>query len=195
MGDIRAHLDRGLDADAIVTTAGASVGEHDLVKQVLDGMGFDLHFWRVQMRPGSPFSFGMLPGGRRGAVPVFGLPGNPVSAIVTFEVLVKPGLRGMLGRQRIYPSAVHVRAGERIGSKRGLVHFLRVRLTRAADGVQEARLTGPQGSGILTSAAHADALLVVPLDSEGFAQGEMGVALRLSGEDDAEESATSWNGD
>ena len=193
VADIRAHLEAGRAADAIVTTAGASVGEHDLVKHALDGHGFELDFWRVQMRPGSPFSFGLLRGGGRD-IPVFGLPGNPVSAVVTFEVLVKPALRRMQGRRRIYPPAVRVRAAERIGSKRGLVHFLRVRLTRAADGVEEARLTGPQGSGILTSAAYADALLVVPLDCEGLEAGEMGVALRLSGPDDAEESATAWTG-
>lgn len=193
--DIRAHVERGLETDAIVTTAGASVGEHDLVKHVLDGMGFDLDFWRVQMRPGSPFSFGTLPRPAGRAVPVFGLPGNPVSAIVTFDVLVKPALRRMLGRQRVYPAAVRVRAVEPIGSKRGLVHFLRVRLMRAPDGVWEARLTGPQGSGILTSAAYADALLIVPLNSEGLGKGEMGVALRLAGPDDAEESATLWSGD
>jgi molybdopterin molybdotransferase len=191
--EIRAYLERGRDADVIVTTAGASVGEHDLVKHALDALGFELDFWRVQMRPGSPFSFGTLPGGE-GSIPVFGLPGNPVSAVVTFEVLVKPALRRMLGRARIYPPAVRVRAAERIGSKRGLVHFLRVRLSRAADGVEEATLTGPQGSGILTSAAYADALLVVPLDSEGLAAGETGIALRLSGPDDGEDDAAAWTG-
>jgi molybdopterin molybdotransferase len=192
--EIRSRLERGRDADAIVTTAGASVGEHDLVKQTLETMGFELHFWRVQMRPGSPFSFGVLRGHDGRAVPVFGLPGNPVSAIVTFEVLVKPALRRMQGRSRIFPPALRVRAAERIGSKRGLVHFLRVRLSRAADGVEEARLTGPQGSGILTSAAYADALLVIPLNSEGLEAGESGMALRLSGPDDAEEGATAWTG-
>lgn len=189
--DIRSRLELARNADAIVTTAGASVGEHDVVKQALEDAGFDLHFWRVQMRPGSPFSFGMLPGNGRG-VPVFGLPGNPVSALVTFEVLVKPALRRMQGRSRIFPRAVHVRAAERIGSKRGLVHFLRVRLARAADGVEEASLTGPQGSGILTSVANADALLVIPLERDGLEAGESGIALRLAGPDDAEETATAW---
>lgn len=185
---LRTHLAAGLDADALVTTAGASVGEHDLVKQVLETMGFVLDFWRVQMRPGSPFSFGFLPRSGRPPLPVFGLPGNPVSALVTFEILVKPALRRMLGRTRVFPPLLRVRAAEPIASKAGLVHFLRVRLLRQTDGRLAARLTGPQGSGLLTSMARADALLVVPLDSEGLAEGEDAIAIPLGGGDEADET-------
>ena len=171
-----AALERARPADVLVTTAGASVGEHDIVKDALDDAGFELDFWRVRMRPGSPFSFGRL-----GAQPVFGLPGNPVSALVTFEVLVRPALRRMLGRAELHPPTVHVQCGERIPSKRGLTHFLRVRLA-PSDGRGRpplATLTGAQGSGILTSMVLADALLVVPEDSEGYERGAIASAIPL----------------
>ncbi|MGH7506540.1 MAG: molybdopterin molybdotransferase MoeA, partial [Longimicrobiales bacterium] len=99
---LREHLAAAASTDVLISTAGASVGEHDLVKHVLDAMGFELAFWRVQMRPGSPFSFGELPRERGAPLPVFGLPGNPVSALVTFEVLVRPALRKMQGRRAWY---------------------------------------------------------------------------------------------
>jgi molybdopterin molybdotransferase len=182
---LRTHLEAGLGADLLVTSAGASVGEHDLVKHVLETMGFSLDFWRVQMRPGSPFSFGTIARPNAEPLPVFGLPGNPVSALVTFEVLVKPALRRMLGRAAIHPPALRVRAAEPIASKTGLVHFLRVRLAPEADGRIYARLTGRQGSGVLTSMAQADALLVVPLDVEEIPEGADAWAIPLDGGDAA----------
>lgn len=183
---LREHLVRGLGADVLVTTAGASVGEHDLVKDVLESLGFELDFWRVQMRPGSPFSFGALPRGSLAPQPVFGLPGNPVSALVTFEVLVRPALRRMLGRQHVHTATVRVRAAERIESKPGLVHYLRVKLERAQGGGQLARLTGPQGSGILTSMAEADALLVIALDETAVEVGEQATAISLLASDESQ---------
>lgn len=180
--DLRQHLAQCAGADLLITTAGASVGDHDLVKDVLDSMGFELEFWRVRMRPGSPFSFGWLPIGER-RIPVFGLPGNPVSALVTFELFVKPALRRMLGRSAVFSPTLHVRCASRIPSKAGLTHFLRVTLTTAADGVAEAELTGAQGSGLVTSMAAAHALLIVPEDRDGFEAGEMAWAVRLDGAD------------
>lgn len=174
---LREHLAGAADADALVTTAGASVGDHDVVKEILEDMGMKLDFWRVQMRPGSPFSFGLI--GRDGAgIPVFGLPGNPVSALVTFETLVKPALRRMTGREDVHTPTMTVRAAERIESKPGLVHFLRVKVTRA-EGDAWIRLTGPQGSGVLTSMAAADALLVVPLDVAAIEKGARATAITL----------------
>lgn len=186
-GSLREHLTRGLEADALVTTAGASVGAHDLVKDALEALGMQVEFWRVQMRPGSPFSFGVIPRPGR-PLPVFGLPGNPVSALVTFEVLVRPALRRMLGRRDLHTRTVEVRAAERIESKPGLVHFLRVRLEPDGSGGWLARLTGPQGSGLITSMTRADALLVVPLDAEGVAAGAHATAVRLAPTDDAQDA-------
>ena len=187
LNDLRSRLTRALDADALITTAGASVGDHDLVKTALEEVGCETLFWRVRIRPGSPFSFGLLrrPDGR--SVPVFGLPGNPVSALVTFEILVRPVLRRMLGRARVYPVVERAEAGEDIRSPAGLVRFLRVRLSAGPDGIRRAHLTGPQGSGILTSVAAADALLVVPLDVREVPAGETVRIVRLHAGDDAQE--------
>ena len=184
--DIRRRLSDAMDGDALVTTAGASVGEHDLVKDALERMGARTLFWRVRIRPGSPFSFALLDRAGRLPLPIFGLPGNPVSALVTFEVLVKPALRRMLGRRDVHPATLDVRVAETIQSKAGLVRFLRVRLRRDADGEWWADLTGSQGSGILTSVAQADALLVVPIDVDTIEAGRRMTAVRLSGVDVAQ---------
>ncbi|HEX9108366.1 MAG TPA: gephyrin-like molybdotransferase Glp, partial [Longimicrobiales bacterium] len=117
---LREHLERARGADALLTTAGASVGDLDLMKDVLEELGYRLSFWRVQVQPGSPFSFGLL-----GDVPVFGLAGNPVSALVTFEVLVRPALRRLHGQPDVFPSLIRVRTAERIESRAGLMRFLR----------------------------------------------------------------------
>lgn len=179
------HLSAVRELDALVTTAGASVGEHDVVKDALERIGMQTEFWRVRIRPGSPFSYGLIPRDGKAPLPVFGLPGNPVSAVVTFEILVKPALRRMLGRSDVHARTIHVTAAERIASSAGLVRFLRVRLERRGE-AHFARLTGEQGSGILTSVARADALLVVPLEVEVVEEGETVVALPLTSPDEAQ---------
>jgi molybdopterin molybdotransferase len=108
------------------------------------------------MRPGAPVGFGLL-----GEVPWIGLPGNPVSTMVTYELFVRPAIRKMMGHTRPFRRSVAVRAAEPISLKPKLQHFLRGIVTEGASG-PEARLTGPQGSGILTSMARANALLVIP---------------------------------
>ena len=178
--DLRAHLLRGLQADALVTSAGASVGEHDLVKDVLESLGALTHFWRVRIRPGSPFSFATSQG-----VPIFGLPGNPVSAIVTFEILVKPALRKMLGRARLYSPVIEARLAERVVSTAKLTQFLRVTLEQQ-NGTWIARTTGAQGSGILSSVARADGLLVLPQDVGELPQGAVVSVVRLTTSDEAQ---------
>ena len=183
--DLRARLAGAMDADVLITTAGASVGDHDLVKDVLQQLGMDVLFWRVQMRPGSPFSFGLIRRDGQAPMPVFGLPGNPVSAVVTFELLVRPALRRMQGRLAVYPPTQRVRLAEAVESKPGMTHFLRATLDRSGS-FPLARLTGAQGSGILTSVARADALLVVPLDVERIGEGEEAVAVLLGSGDEAE---------
>jgi molybdopterin molybdotransferase len=160
--------------DMLVTSAGASVGEHDLVKEVLEELGMQTNFWRVRVRPGSPFSFGVMAG-----VPVFGLPGNPVSALVTCELFVKPAIRRALGRQALYSPTVRVRLQEPISTKGTLTHFLRAQLTRAQDGTWLAKLTGPQGSGMISSMAHADGLLVVPEAIDELERGAYADVIRL----------------
>ncbi|NIR45074.1 MAG: molybdopterin molybdotransferase MoeA [Gemmatimonadetes bacterium] len=154
------HLEAAAGLDALITSAGLAVGDHDYVKHVLDDLGMEFLFYRVKMRPGSPFTFGTLAG-----MPVFALPGNPVSAMVTFEVLVRPAIRKMVGLAQYDRPRRRVRLAEPVKTKGRLTHYYRATLERGGAGLA-ARLTGPQGSGILTSMTEADALIVVPPDSE-----------------------------
>lgn len=171
---LRKVLQRAIGADLIVTSAGASVGEFDYTRDVFRSLGATLDFWRVRMRPGAPIGFGML-----GSTPWLGLPGNPVSAMVTFELFVCPVIRRMLGHTRLFRQPVRVTLEEPVTTGARLTHFLRATVRVRADGTLSARLTGPQGSGILTSMASANALLVVPMERERVEAGEVLHALPL----------------
>lgn len=158
--EILAHVERAAEDDVLVTIGGASMGEADLVKRVLDRAGFRQTFWRVRMRPGSPFSFGYLERGTR-LQPVFGLPGNPSSAFVTFELFVRPFLRRLAGHKRCFRPTERLTAGEELRGPVDLAAYLRVRIDRSVDAPM-ARLTGPQGSGLVRGLALADGLAVLP---------------------------------
>jgi len=151
---LREHLRGAAGTDLLVTTAGVSVGEHDLVRAVLEELGGELKLWRIGMRPGAPVGFGVLQG-----VPWIGLPGNPVSTMVTFELFVRPAIRRLQGQALPFRRTVPVIVREPITLGPKLRHYL-----RAIVDEREARLTGPQGSGILTSMARANALLIVPAE-------------------------------
>jgi molybdopterin molybdotransferase len=158
--DIQDHLARAEDADVIVTLGGASMGEKDLFKTVLEDLGLELEFWRVKIRPGSPVSFGYLPReGRRQAV--FGLPGNPSSAFVTFELFVRPFLLALAGHARLQRPTISARAAENLTTAEDLTGFLRVRLSGSGAGL-EASLAGSQGSGLVGSLGAADGLAIIP---------------------------------
>jgi molybdopterin molybdotransferase len=165
--DIRARLERAASCDLIVTSAGISVGEFDHLRNVLDDMGVELKFWRVRMRPGAPLGFGLLRG-----TPWIGLPGNPVSTMVTFDLFVRPAIRKLLGHERLFRRPVTVTLEEPISIGARLTHFLRATVRPGDNGQLLARLTGPQGSGILTSMSRADALLIVPEDRPRVDAGE-----------------------
>jgi molybdopterin molybdotransferase len=159
LDSIEERLRWGAGADVLLSSAGVSVGDLDLVKEALTRAGADLHLWKVSMRPGKPITFGSLRGR-----PVFGLPGNPVSAMVTFELFVRPALRRMAGFRRLHRLRLRARALAPIrnpGVRRG---YLRVTLERD-DAGWCARLTGDQGSAILTSMVRAHGLAVVPGDT------------------------------
>jgi molybdopterin molybdotransferase len=166
---LREHLEGALACDLLVTTAGISVGEHDYIRAVLDGLGAEQRFWKLRMRPGAPVGFGLLRG-----TPWIGLPGNPVSTMVTFELFVRPAIRRMMGHALPFRRAVTARAAEPIRLKPKLQHFLRG-VVRGGEHGLEARLTGPQGSGILTSMVLANALLVIP---EGQFETPEGASVR-----------------
>lgn len=159
---LREAIEAGMDADVLVTLAGASMGTGDLVKRVLDGFGFNLHFWRVTMRPGSPFGFGVITRPGRPDLPVFSLPGNPASAFVTFELFVRPWLRRAGGHAAPFRPTTLAVTREAFPSNPGLSCFHRVVLSRAENGGMQARLSGKQGSGLVTSLGDAAGLAVVP---------------------------------
>jgi molybdopterin molybdotransferase len=156
--EVQAMLRQAGECDMILTSAGVSVGEMDYTRGAMQELGAVMKFWRVRMRPGAPIGFGMLRG-----VPWMGLPGNPVSAMVTFELFVRPALLRMGGHTAIFrkPVAVKMKEAVQLNAGAGLTHFLRAVVSADADGYS-ARLTGPQGSGILTSMSRANALLIVP---------------------------------
>ena len=172
---LRASLEaaRAEGCDLLLTSGGVSVGAFDFTRDVLAALGATMHFWRVRIRPGGPLGFGRL-----GATPWLGLPGNPVSAMVTFELFARPAIRRLRGERAIFPRPIPVVLDEEITIGAPLTHFLRVVLAPDAEGRVHARLTGPQGSGLLTSMARADALLVVPLDRFGKGPLPAGTTLR-----------------
>ena len=178
---LRRHLEPARDCDLLVTTAGISVGEHDYLREVIDSMGGVLKFWKLRMRPGAPVAFGFL-----GEVPWIGLPGNPVSTMVTFELFVRPAIRHMAGQSLPFRRSVAVRMAEAVSLKPKLQHFLRSVVSETSAG-REARLTGPQGSGILTSMVKANALLVVP---EGQFETPVGAELPAILKDDPAHTAS-----
>lgn len=164
--DLEQKIRKGLSADMLLVSGGVSVGDYDFVKDVLKDLGTQMKFWRVAMKPGKPLAFGMMNG-----VPVFGLPGNPVSSMISFEQFVRPALLKMSGAREISRFYLPAIAKEDFEKKKGLRYFLRVILENK-DGQLYASLTGPQGSGILKSMALANGIMELPEDMEVLRKGE-----------------------
>ena len=171
---LRRKLEQAGDSDLILTSAGVSVGDLDHTRDVFAALGGKQRFWKVKMRPGAPLAFGMLDD-----VPWLGLSGNPVSAMVSFELFVRPALRKMQGYASLFRRAVPVTLDEEVKITARLTHFLRACVTRKEDGTLTARLTGLQSSGALTSMAKANALLIVPETSPKVAKGAQLKALMI----------------
>lgn len=163
--DIRSGLQSGLRADVILTSAGISMGEKDLVQSALQELGFHLRFWKVAIKPGMPTAFGTLAGKL-----VFGLPGNPVSVMVTFELFVRPALMKMMGHTKIFRPMVEAIMDEDLRKKKGRRNFIRVALS-LKDGEIHASLTGDQGSGILRSMVLANGLAIISEDTAEIRRG------------------------
>jgi molybdopterin molybdotransferase len=153
---IEAHFRAALACDAVISTGGVSVGDRDFIKQVLARLGGNMRLWRIRMKPGAPLAFVTI-----GERPVFGLPGNPVSTLVTFEQFVRPCLLRMMGHTRVYRAVESAVLEQAYDKPEGRAHFVRVTLERRA-GVLHARATGEQGSNILLSMVRADGLAFVP---------------------------------
>ena len=172
---LTARIEQGMAhaPDLFVSSAGVSVGDYDMVKEVLDAEG-TMHFWQVQMKPGKPLAFGVLRG-----VPVLGLPGNPVSALVSMEQFGRPAILRMLGRTTLARPTVVAQAAAPIPNTSGRDHYIRAVVTRDAAGAYHARSTGEQGSGMLTSLTQANAMLLVAADRTLVAAGEPVQAIML----------------
>jgi len=174
---IAAHFRQALRCDVVVSTGGVSVGDRDWIKLVLADLGGDLKLWRVRMKPGAPLAFVTLEGR-----PVFGLPGNPVSTLVTFEQFVRPALLRMQGHERLFRPVARARLGAAYAKSPGRAHFVRVMLEEK-NGVLHAQLASDQSSGVLLSMVRADGLAFVPEDSGDVPAGTELAVILLRGED------------
>jgi molybdopterin molybdotransferase len=164
--ELRARLiDAGATGDVVVTSGGVSVGAHDLVKDVLEAIGA-IEFWQVAMQPGRPLAFGRI-----GSAHFFGLPGNPVASMLAFMLFVRPALYKLGGRRRLFPDVYEARTTETLRKKKGRREFKRG-IVSFRDGAWEVRTTGPQGSGILSSMAAGNCLIVLEEERGDVAAGE-----------------------
>jgi len=161
-----ALVSEGLQADVLITSAGVSVGDRDLVRETLRELGVEEQFWRIDIKPGGPTAFGV-----KGRVPVFSLPGNPVATLLTFEQFVRPALLKMMGHTKVLRRTV---PGFLVGEwrkKPGRLTFLRVHLT-FEEGRYQVSLPGDQSTGILTTTLKANALALLPADRTEYRAGD-----------------------
>ncbi|GCE03806.1 molybdopterin molybdotransferase MoeA [Dictyobacter aurantiacus] len=152
---LREKFSQAINADLILTSGGVSVGDFDLVKNIMSEQG-EIQFWRINMRPGKPVAFGHI-----GAVPLLGLPGNPVSSAVTFELFGRPVLRKLQGHTHLLKPQIEVKVEDGVQERAMRRHYVRA-YVRWQDGKFVARTTGHQGSHIMTSLLQTNALLIVP---------------------------------
>ena len=169
---LREKFSQAIQCDLIITSGGVSVGEFDLVKNIMTEQG-EIHFWRINMRPGKPVAFGHI-----GTVPLLGLPGNPVSAAVTFELFGRPVIRKMLGHAHLLHPRADVVVEDGVSERVMRRHYVRAHVERR-DGHLIARTTGNQGSNIMTSLLNANALLIVPEGGTVIQPGDTTKAIML----------------
>ena len=164
--EIEGKLRQGIRADVLISSAGISVGDYDFVKDVLNDLGMEMVFWKVAMKPGKPLAFGTI-----GKKPVFGLPGNPVSSMVSFEQFVRPSLLKMMGHRQLFRPIVEAILREDIYKEVGRRCFIRA-FVSFEDNHYFVAVTGAQGSEILRSMVRANGLIVIPEDREIVRAGE-----------------------
>ncbi len=170
--EIRRKIEEGLENDILLISGGVSVGEYDYVKEVMADLNGRIEFWKVAIRPGKPLVFGVING-----KPVFGLPGNPVSSMVSFEVFVRPAILKMLGQKGDNRREVDAILEESIKKKKDFKYFLRAK-TEWKGGEYRTKTTGPQGSGILKSMALANSLIILS-EGEEFVEKGRQVTVRF----------------
>jgi len=164
--EIEEKLRQGIRADVLISAAGVSVGDYDFVKDVMKNLGMEMVFWKVAMRPGQPLAFGTI-----GGKPVFGLPGNPVSSMISFEQFVRPSLLKMMGHRQLFRPVIEATLKGEIKKMAGRRYFIRGSVSIEKD-QYFVSTTGEQGSGILRSMVRANGLIVIPEDQEMVRAGE-----------------------
>ncbi len=162
----KAFVDAAANADVVITSGGVSVGEADFVKETLEKLG-KVEFWKVAMKPGRPLAFGRVQDAA-----FFGLPGNPVSVMVTFYQFVQPSLRKLMGEPNTQNLTVKVRSASKLKKRPGRMEYQRGVLQRNEDGELQVHKTGAQGSGILSSMSQANCFIILPIDSATVEPGE-----------------------
>lgn len=165
--ELKAKIRQGLNADILVLSGGVSMGDYDFTKPVFQELGGEMNFWKLAIRPGQPVAFGKI-----GKTLAFGLPGNPVSSMVTFEQLVRPAMLKMCGNQALARPVVQAIFQEKFSKRPDRRHFLRGVLWME-NGMLMVRTTGSQGSGILTSMVKANGLIDIPVEVEKLKPGDV----------------------
>ena len=164
--DLMEKFDWALKCDIVVSSGGVSVGDYDLVKATLEKLGNEMAFWKVAMKPGKPLAFGKI-----GEIPIFGLPGNPVSSFVSFEQFARPAIKKMMGANEILPRTVQAKLTRTIHKKTGRLHFMSA-VVSWDNGEYTVAPAEEQGSGVLKSTVNANGLLVFPLEKDEIKTGE-----------------------
>ncbi len=172
---LKEKISHGLNADILVLSGGVSMGDYDFTKAVFRDLGAEMNFWKLAIRPGQPLAFGKIQGKL-----AFGLPGNPVSSMVTFEQLVRPAMLKLSGASGFGRPMLQAEFQEKFSKRNDRRHFLRGVLWREG-GVFKVRTTGDQGSGILTSLVKANCLIDIPVDVERINPGDPVTVQMLSG--------------
>jgi len=175
--DTRALLSRAPEFDLMVTTGGVSMGDFDVVKDVLEQIG-QMDFWKVAMRPGAPQTYGTI-----GGTPFFGLPGNPTSTMVGFELFVRPAIRKMRGFRELWRPRTSATLTEDVRKKPDRRYFMRGVITRTTAGEYEVALSGRQSSAMLTAMHRANCLISLPEGESAFAAGSVVQCIRLDMEE------------
>lgn len=172
---LREKLQVGLESDMLITSAGVSMGDRDFVREVLAELGVKEHFWKIDIKPGRPTAFGLING-----KPVFSVPGNPVSALITFEQFARPALLAMMGHLQVIRPVVKARLSEPVRKKAGRTQFMRVHVQAGEDGLRVSS-SGDQNTGILNTLVRADGIALLPAERENLESGEL-VDVQLLGQ-------------
>ena len=178
---VRSVLKQSMDADMLITIGGVSMGDYDLVKDILKSQG-EMVFWKVRMKPGKPLTFGLMKingsDGETRSIPHLGLAGNPVSCMVNFEVFGRPAMLKMMSRKNLNKPTIEAKMVDHIKNKDGRRIYARV-IVEKRDDEYYASLTGHQGSGILSSMSLANGLAIVPEDKQLVNEGEKLTVIML----------------